>query len=79
MFEARMKNSSIQVNYTFDVNTRMHTYVVKHDICVNWSLYLKYIIEHIFHEVLEKKVQIDISYTTLTFKFKQEDKIINYT
>ena len=33
-FEARMKNSSIEVNYTFDDNVRIHTYIVKHDdIC----------------------------------------------
>ena len=72
-FEARMKNSSIQVNHSFDNNSRMHTYIVKHDICANWSLYLKHIIEHIFNQVLEKKVDVDMSDTTLTFKFKQED------
>jgi hypothetical protein len=68
-FEARMKNSSIQVSHTFDRRTMTHTYVVKHDICENWSLYLKQIIEYIFNEVLERRVQIIISNATLTFKF----------
>lgn len=71
-FENRMKNSSIQVNHTFDKDSKMHTYVVKHDICENWSLYLKQIIEHIFNHVLERKVEVCTSDTTLTFKFKQD-------
>ena len=71
-FENRMKNSSFQVSHTFDRSSRIHTYVVKHDICENWSLYLKQIIEHIFNEVLNRKVEVSTSYTTLTFKFKQD-------
>ena len=71
-FEARMKNSSIEISHMFDDNTGVHTYVVKHDICENWSLYLKQIIEHIFNEVLNRKVEVSTSYTTLTFKFKQD-------
>ncbi|HEY6882552.1 MAG TPA: hypothetical protein VI278_00770 [Nitrososphaeraceae archaeon] len=71
-FENRMKNSSIQVNHTFDKDSKIHTYVVKHDICENWSLYLKQLIEHIFNHVLEKKVEVSTSYTMLTFKFKQD-------
>ena len=67
----RVKNSSIQVNHKFDNNSRIHTYIVKHDICANWSLYLKHIIEHIFVKSLEKKVEIDTSNTTLTFRFSQ--------
>ncbi len=51
-FEARMKNSSIQVNHTLDNNAKMHTYVVRHDICENWSSYLKQIIEYVFNEIL---------------------------
>ncbi|HJT48902.1 MAG TPA: hypothetical protein VJ729_12035 [Nitrososphaeraceae archaeon] len=72
-FESRMRNSSIQLNHTFDNKSRLHTYVVKHDICENWSLYLKHLIEHIFNEVLEKKVEVSTSFSMLTFRFKQED------
>jgi hypothetical protein len=71
-FEARMKNSAIQLSHTFDNKTRIHTYVIKHDICENWSLYLKCIVEHIFNEVLQKKVETTASNTTLAFKFKQD-------
>src|ERR687885_2620682 len=66
-FENRMKNSSIQVSHTIDRPSRTHTYVIKHDICEKWSLYLKQIIEYIFNEVLERRVEVSISNTTLTF------------
>lgn len=72
-FENRMKNSSIQLSHTFDPNNgRIHTYVIKHDICENWSLYLGEILQYIFNDVLEKKVEISISSTMITFKFKEE-------
>ena len=71
-FEERMKNSSIQVSHTLDNNSRMHTYVVKHDMCENWSIYLKEITKHIFNEIFKTNVQLIASDTTLTFKFKQD-------
>ena len=72
-FEARMKNSSIQVNHTLDNNAKMQTYVVKHDICEIWSSYLKQIIEYVFNEILARKVEVSTSYTTLTFRLKEVD------
>jgi HicB-like protein involved in pilus formation len=72
-FENRMKNSSIQMSHTFDEKSRTHTYIMKHDICENWSLYFKEILLYIFNEIYEKKVDITTSYTMLTFRFKQEE------
>jgi hypothetical protein len=72
-FENRMKNSSIQMSHTFDEKNRTHTYIMKHDICENWSLYFKEILQYIFNEVLGKRVDISTSYSMLTFKFKQDD------
>ena len=71
-FENRMKNSSIQVSHTFDRASRMHTYVVKHDICENWSLYLGQIIEYVFNNVFQKKVEISTTYSMLVFNFKED-------
>jgi len=68
-FESRMKNSSIQINHAYDPNNRTYTYVMKHDICENWSLYFKTILEYIFNEVLGKRVYFNTSNTMLTFKF----------
>jgi hypothetical protein len=70
-FENRMKNSSIHVNHTFDQSSRCHTYVIKHDICENWSFYLKEIIEYIFNNELQKKVEISTSFSMVTFKFQE--------
>jgi hypothetical protein len=71
--ENRMQYSSIQTSHAFDEKTRTHTYVMKHDICENWSLYFKEILQHIFNEVLGKTIDITTSQTMLTFKFKEED------
>jgi HicB family len=71
-FENRMKNSSIQVSHTFDRDSRTHTYVIKHDICENWSLYLKQIIEYVFNNVFQKKVEISVSFSMLVFNFKED-------
>ena len=70
--ENRMKNSSIQVGHTFDRPSMTHTYVIKHDICENWSLYLKQIIEYVFNDVFQKKVELSESSSMLTFKFNEE-------
>ena len=71
-FENRMKNSSIQVSHTFDPSNRIHTYIIKHDICENWSFYLKEIIEYIFNNVFQKKVEFSMSSSMLAFKFKED-------
>jgi hypothetical protein len=72
-FEDRMKNSSTEVSHTFDNSSRIHTYVIKHDVCQKWSIYLKEIIEHIFDEILKRKVEASALNTSLTFRFKEED------
>jgi hypothetical protein len=72
-FENRMRNSSIQMSHTFDEKNRTHTYIMKHDICENWSLYFKEILQYIFNEVLGKRIEISTSYSMLTFEFKQDD------
>ena len=72
-FENRMKNSSIQVSHTFDNSGRTHMYIIKHDICENWSLYIKEILLYIFHEIYKKRVDINTSYKMLMFRYKQED------
>jgi HicB-like protein involved in pilus formation len=71
-FENRMKNSSIQMSHAFNEKDRTHTYIMKHDICENWSLYFKEILLYIFNEVFGKRVDITTSDTMLTFKFKED-------
>jgi hypothetical protein len=52
---------------------RTYNYIMKHDICENWSLYFKEILLYIFNELFGKRVDITISHTMLTFKFKVDD------
>jgi hypothetical protein len=72
-FESRMKNSSIQISHEFDKKSRIHIYIIKHDICENWSLYFKEILEYIFNMVLDKRIEITIaSHSMLTFRFRED-------
>jgi hypothetical protein len=68
-FESRMKNSSMQLSHI--VNGNIHTYTMKHDICLNWSLYYKTILELIFDEIFKKNVDIHISEGSFTITFEK--------
>lgn len=66
-FEARMKASSIEINH--NMKNGYHTFIVKHDLGENWSLYHKTVLELIFSEVLDKKIQFDYNAGMISFKF----------
>lgn len=53
-FEMQMINSSVQVSHMSDKG--MYTFVMKHEIGKNWSLYNKTILELIFKELFHKKL-----------------------
>src|SRR5919109_541267 len=63
-FLSRMKNCSEIIeskeNYT-------STYIVKHDLGENWSLYHKTVLESIFTEYLQKPIQANMTDSTLIF------------
>jgi hypothetical protein len=63
-FESRMRNSSIGVFHL--VHDGIHTYTIKHDICLNWSLYQKVLLKVIFGDLYKKEVDIQISETSFT-------------
>lgn len=67
----RMRNSSMYINHIVDQNT--HIYTIRHNICLNWSLYHKIILEAIFKEVIHKDVEIKISETGFAISFTNED------
>jgi hypothetical protein len=67
-FEARMKSSLIEMNHSDQNGT--HIYTLKHDLGRNWSLYHKIILELMFHEIFGKNINIEISNTTIRFKFE---------
>jgi hypothetical protein len=63
--EVRMKKSSAEIIHTVKGNLR--TYVIKHDLGRNWSLYNKMILESIFRESFGRTIDIAISETILKF------------
>jgi hypothetical protein len=66
-FETRMKMSRFEMNH--DVRGQNHTYIVKHDLGYNWSLYHKTVLELIFHDVLEKPIKFEMNERMITFTF----------
>jgi hypothetical protein len=66
-FEMRMKNSSIQLSHKFENGS--HSYVIKHELGYNWSLYHKTILQLMFNQIFEKQVKISIYDTALAFQF----------
>ncbi len=68
-FETRMINSSVQVSHTNDDG--FHTYVMKHDIGKNWSIYHKTILELIFQEVFNRKIAVKAEKNTISFQFSE--------
>ncbi|MGN6614936.1 MAG: hypothetical protein ACTHKC_07825 [Candidatus Nitrosocosmicus sp.] len=68
-FETRMNSSLTETNHS--IQNGFHVYVLKHELGENWSLYHKIILQSIFNEIFEKTVDIQISNTTIRFKFRQ--------
>jgi len=57
--DVRMKNSSVEISHSIEGST--HTYILKHDLGENYSLFYKTILESIFNEILGN--HIDCSYS----------------
>jgi hypothetical protein len=66
-FLSRMKTCS---EITENKEDNMNTYIIKHDMGENWSLYHKTILQSIFTEKLQKPIQTSMTDSTLTFTFK---------
>ncbi len=69
-FEMRIKTSSIEFSHSRLANGR-HTYVIKHDLGYNWSLYHKTLLELIFNEMLQKRIDVMMTPTTMTLAFDE--------
>lgn len=65
-FETRMKVSSLEISHK---KNNQHSYIMKHDLGKNWSLYHKALLESIFNDMLGKHIDIIISPSTLHFTF----------
>lgn len=69
-FEMRMKSSSIEFSRNRLANGT-NTYVMRHDLGYNWSLYHKTLLELIFNEVLQKRIDVKITPTTIILSFEE--------
>jgi hypothetical protein len=71
-FETRMKTSSIEItHHRLKNNDNKYSYIIKHDLGENWSLYHKTILESIFNDVLGKHIDnMVISPTMISFVFE---------
>lgn len=68
-FEIQMVNSSVQVSHMSE--NGMHTFVMKHDLGKNWSLYNKKILELIFDELFHKKIDVKYNKNTFALRFSE--------
>lgn len=68
-FETRMNMSAFEMNHT--VKESNHTYIIKHDLGYNWSLYHKTVLELIFHDLFEKKIASEINENMMRFSFEK--------
>jgi hypothetical protein len=68
-FETRMAHSAIELNHK--VQNYSHTYVMKHDLGYNWSLYHKTLLVLMFNEIFRKRADVAITSTTLLLKFEE--------
>ncbi len=66
-FLSRMKNSS---EITSTNENGIHTYILKHELGENWSLYHKIVVESIFNDFLHKPIDISITGSTLVVKLE---------
>ncbi len=68
-FKIRMINSSVQVSHTHQDG--FHTFIMKHDIGKNWSIYHKTILELLFQEVFNRKILVEAEKNTISFEFSE--------
>ncbi len=64
-----MKNSLIELSHKVENSTP--TYVIKHDLGCNWSLYPKTLLRLLFNQTFARQVKISIYDTTLMFQFTE--------
>lgn len=66
------KNSTSGFRHNIDDDTKVHTYILKHDLGEKWSLYHRIILDLIFKEILQKPLlSLTSSDMLITFSFEK--------
>jgi hypothetical protein len=70
-FLSRMKNCSeiSETNVGGESSENPHTYIIKHDLGENWSLYHKALLESIFNDMLASPIHIGTTGSTLALRY----------
>ncbi|GBH33714.1 hypothetical protein NZNM25_05050 [Nitrosopumilus zosterae] len=68
-FITRMKISDFELNHTIQNST--HSYIIKHDLGYNWSLYHKTVLELIFNDAFEKRIDFKIKDRMMELTFEK--------
>jgi hypothetical protein len=72
-FETRMKTASVEISHQIlEDGNKMHSYIIRHDLGKNWSIFHKTIFESILQEVLGKPLkEFTITPTMFSFSFEE--------
>jgi hypothetical protein len=65
--EVGMRNSCVEIKHNTDDSTQ--TYMLRHELGLNYSLFYKTILESIFNEILGKPIDCSYSDRMLSFSF----------
>ncbi|MCA9827023.1 MAG: hypothetical protein KC444_01295 [Nitrosopumilus sp.] len=68
-FVTRMKISDFEINHS--VKDSKNNYIIKHDLGYNWSLYHKTVLELIFNDAFEKKIDFNIKDRIMELSFEK--------
>lgn len=72
-FETRMKTASVEISHQrLEDSNKTHSYIIRHDLGKNWSIFHKTIFESIFQEMLGKPLK-NVSVTPTMFSFAFEE------
>jgi hypothetical protein len=72
-FETRMKTASVEISHQrLDDGNKIHSYIIKHDLGKNWSIFHKTIFEFILQEMLGKPLK-EFTSTPTMFSFSFEE------
>ena len=67
--EARNRISGFAQKHVVDSNT--HEYIIQHDLNLKWSLYMKTMYEMVLNDVYKKKVEFELTPSTVVFKLER--------
>lgn len=70
-YEILMINSSVQISHLVD--NGFHNMILKHDLGKNWSIYQKTILELIFKELFQKKIELECDKNTVRVMFADDE------